>query len=305
MSKLSPKPSSEAEDTESSSLHAEQDITIGDIQFVNSGDFKESIRESTKKTEIWTLTVRLESIGKMTPILILNESNWQQWQQSIKDSLSLSQTSAAFLNNPPKVKPIRMWSNWWVAKLRATAPNIHTAPCDPPRVILKQIAQICHAKSHNNLIKIISHFWDFKPDKESSVATFIKEYQKRYQTLRDHSIITSEVRFQMKHTLLHRLTRINSELANHCRKFSFDEIISECLEWSSSENQKFDGKYLSNRPKIRCSFCNIQGHKEEDCRKKKKSQKVQSEIGKQKQILSLDKVISNSNYKLGIGRAHV
>ena len=77
MSKLSLKPSSEAEDTESPSLHTERDSTIGDIQFVNIEDLKESIRESTKKTEIWTLTARLQSIDTMTPIPILNASNWQ------------------------------------------------------------------------------------------------------------------------------------------------------------------------------------------------------------------------------------
>lgn len=297
MSKSLFKPSSEAADADKmSSEHTEEDITIENIQFVNSEDLQESIKESSRKTEIWTLTSRLESIDRMTPVPILKKSNWQQWQQAIQDLLSLSQTSAAFLTNPPSTKPIRMWSNWWVAKLNETAPNIHSAPSDPPRVILNHIVRTCNAKSHSNVVKVITQFWDFKPDKNSSLESFIKEYGKRYQNLREHSVITSEVQFQMKYILLDRISILHPELSHHCHQLTLEDIISECLEWTPPGNLKSRGK----RPHklFKCNYCKIAGHKEEDCRKKKKSLNEQSGSKNNKQTLSLDKMQNTPEFQL-------
>ncbi len=99
------------------------DIIIGGLTFATADDLKESIKESQRKTEIWTLTDRLQSIDKMTPLPCLKKNNWFQWFESVENLIFLTQTSAAFLPQLPRNKAIRMWSTWWVAKLRETAPH--------------------------------------------------------------------------------------------------------------------------------------------------------------------------------------
>lgn len=297
MSDSSSKPSTEAttDAYNPASKCTEEDITVGKIQFATAPDVQDSIKLSAKKTELYTLTAHLESIDKMTPIPTLKQSNWNQWLRAIRDLISFTQTSAAFLEYPPQTKSVRLWSNWWAAKLRETAPQIHSAPSDSPRIILSHIVRNCRAKIHTNVVKIVARFWDYKPEKGCSIQSFIKEYEKRYQDLREHSNITTEVEFQIRYVLLDRISNIHPELSHRCRNFSFDEILSECLEWAPPSDHKSHAKKPHNT--FKCNYCDIAGHKEEDCRKKKKAYKEQKG-GIRKQILSLDKLEDKPVYQL-------
>ncbi|KAI1000598.1 hypothetical protein K3495_g7598 [Podosphaera aphanis] len=86
------------------------DITISSITFATADDVNESIKESKRKTEIWSLTDRLKSIDAITPVPILRKNNWLQRYESVENLLFLSQTSAAFLPQLPRNKAIRVWS---------------------------------------------------------------------------------------------------------------------------------------------------------------------------------------------------
>lgn len=114
----------------------ENGIVINSILFATKDELQASIKESSRKTEIFTLSERLSSIDKMTPIPILKPSNWQHWCESIQNLIQLSDTSAAFLLEPPRNKALTMWKTWWAHKLKETAPDVRTAPSDRPRTIL-------------------------------------------------------------------------------------------------------------------------------------------------------------------------
>ncbi|KAI0990815.1 hypothetical protein K3495_g17372, partial [Podosphaera aphanis] len=133
------KPSQEAEIESKYESSITTGISIAGIQFATAEQLEESLKESNKKTEIWTLSTRLDSIEKVTPVPTLQLSNWFQWRDSVQKLIFLTQTSAAFLENPPFNRAVIMWSGWWAAKLKETAPNIRTAPSASARSILFEI----------------------------------------------------------------------------------------------------------------------------------------------------------------------
>ncbi|KAI0991968.1 hypothetical protein K3495_g16218, partial [Podosphaera aphanis] len=235
----------------------------------------------------------------MTPLPCLKKNNWFQWFESVENLIFLSQTSAAFLPQLPRNKAIRMWSTWWVAKLRETAPHIRTAPRDNPRAILNEIVSSSQATSFSNVNSIVSRFWTYQPEKNTNLQSFMKEYQKRYQDLREHFQITTEIHFQMHHLLLFHVRKLQPDLANRCRDLSYENTISECLKWTCSSSFRSSGK-----PKA-CNFCHIVGHSEDKCRKKmnvhKGKAQEQSRLGLNqgnKNVLSVDRCLEDSSYQL-------
>lgn len=290
------KPSSEA--TSSSNL------MIQGITFASVEDIADSIKESSRKTEVWTLSDRLKSIAKMSPIPKLKASNWFHWQESVQKLIFLSQTSAVFLKSPPQNRAITMWSTWWAAKLKDSAPHVTTAPRDSAREILKEIIMSSQAQSHSNTLSITAKFWNFKPEKNMSLNTYIKEFQKRFQALKEHSVIVPEIKTQMRNLLLFHVNNKQPDLAARCRQLSFEQTISECLSWSHINRPKSTYK---NNVKIICDYCNNIGHSIEECRKKKRAEKGKSQDkGKGKShdkenknsILSVNKIPDNTPYQL-------
>ena len=122
-----------------------------------------------------------------------------------------------------------MWSIWWVAKLKVVAPHIITAPRDSPLMILTTIATASLAKRQINLMNITHQFWTFQPDKGMTIEAFMKEYQKRFQDLREHTSITAEVEQQMKYLFLHHINSLQPDLTNRFRAHGLHGMISECL----------------------------------------------------------------------------
>ncbi|KAI1006073.1 hypothetical protein K3495_g2143, partial [Podosphaera aphanis] len=172
-------------------------IVIHGIVFASNDDVQTSIKESNRKTEIWTWSERLSNIEKIAPVPTLKPSNWLHWCESIQRLMLLTETSAVFLPSPPKNKTMIIWSAWWTAKLRAVASHIETAPRDSPLMLLSTITAASLARRQTNLMNIAHRFWTFQPHKGMSIEAFLKEYQKRFQELREHTSITVEVQYQM------------------------------------------------------------------------------------------------------------
>lgn len=180
-----PKPSDEADLlADASAKFMDEDIIIHGHLFATSEDVISSLKESRRKTEIWTLTDRLNSLEKSNPIPILKGSNWSHYYKSVEQFIFLSQTSAAFLHDQPRNRAIIMWKSWWVSKLRETAPNVRTSPSDSPKEILTEIFLTSQAQAHNKIITLTSRFWMFQPEKNSTIQGFIKEYQRRFYDLK-------------------------------------------------------------------------------------------------------------------------
>lgn len=149
-------------------------------------------------------------------------------------------------------------------------------------------------------MNITHRFWTFEPPKNMSVQDFMKEYQRRFQDLKEHTSITADVEYQMKYLFLFHITNLNPDLANRCRDLAFTEMISECLRWTSTPIKAKNSNPQNSS--IKCNFCGINGHVEKDCRKKKKiakqnSQKVTESENKNK-ILSLNRNIDSSDFQL-------
>lgn len=170
-----------------------------------------------------------------------------------------------------------MWKLWWVSKLRETAPNVRTLPSDSLKEILAEIVLTSQAQAHNKIITLTSRFWMFQPENNSTIQGFIKEYQIRFYDLKEHSSFSPETKIQMKNLLLFHLSNLQPELANRHRSLSLELTISQCLGWISENKQK--SKPHQNQ--IVCNFCKIQGHREHDCRKKKKSENGMNKTGTQ------------------------
>lgn len=122
--------------TEALKDNAYKSVVIGNINFATDEEVKVSVRESSRKTEVWTLSERLSYVEKIALIPVLSSSNWTHWYESIQRLMRLSDTSAAFINHSPSNKATTLWFSWWATKLRETAPHIRTAPRDSPLTIL-------------------------------------------------------------------------------------------------------------------------------------------------------------------------
>ena len=102
----------------------------------------------------------------------------------------------------------------------------------------------------------------------------------------------------MRYLLLYHVNRIQPELANRCRNYSFDETISECLQWNSSVPQKPTSSSLNLSI---CNFCKNKGHRVEECRKKKKKEKNKTsklDNHGHKNVLSLNNNQHDYGYQL-------
>ncbi|KHJ30656.1 putative serine threonine protein kinase domain protein [Erysiphe necator] len=85
-----------------------------------------------------------------------------------------------------------MWTSWWAAKLRNSAPHVRTSPSDSPKDILTAIVLTSQAQAHNNIITLTSKCWLFQPNKNTTLQGSIKEYQRKYHDLKEHSTFSSE-----------------------------------------------------------------------------------------------------------------
>ncbi|CCU76537.1 serine/threonine protein kinase domain protein [Blumeria hordei DH14] len=304
MSSLTPsKPSLEAK-TDFDETNESTSITISGIEFASTEELEDSLKESNKKTEIWTISTRLDSIERVTPVPKLTRSNWSQWRIAIKRLIFLTQSSAALLEEPPYNKTILMWSGWWAAKLKETAGDIRTAPSDNPRSILHEIVLISQSNVFSTVLSITTRFWNFHPG-NLSLSSYIKEYQKRYHDLKEHCPITPDINHHMKYLFLFHVRNMQPELANRCRDMSYNDTISECLKWTSNTRVKGPSR---RENQVKCNFCHNLGHVKNDCRKKKNSNKQnkhstinEAQPGNRKHVLSVMESSENVSYQLDSG----
>ncbi|CAD6499272.1 BgTH12-03392 [Blumeria graminis f. sp. triticale] len=169
----SSKPSLEAK-TEFDKTNEDTQISISGIEFASTKELENSLKELNKKTEIWTLSTRLDSIERVTQVPTLTHSNWFQWQNAIKRLIFLTQSSAAILEQPIKLRTILIWSRWWAAKLKETATDIRTAPSDSPQYILHEIVSISQSNVFSTVLSSSAQFWNFQPQ-NLSLSSYVKE----------------------------------------------------------------------------------------------------------------------------------
>ncbi|KHJ35917.1 putative serine threonine protein kinase domain protein [Erysiphe necator] len=129
-------------------------IKIGGITFASHGDLKTSYKEASRKTEVWTLSERINNIEKLVPIPKLTTNNWKFWHESVKRLIHLTKTSVVFFANSPFTDATIMWSAWWISKLREAAPHIKTSLSESPLSLLTAIVSESLIASHANLMFI-------------------------------------------------------------------------------------------------------------------------------------------------------
>ncbi|KAI1002152.1 hypothetical protein K3495_g6047 [Podosphaera aphanis] len=217
-------------------------ISIAGVQFATAEKLEESLKESNKKTEIWSLSTRLDSIEKL---------------------IFLTQSSAAFLEDPPYNSEVIIWSGWWAAKLKETAPNIRTTPSASARSILFEIASASESNVFATSLSSTARLCSFQPEINMNFSMYFKEYQKRYQILKEHSPFTATVRHHMKNLLLFQI-----------------HTITECRKWTTAVKAKNTSKLEQNQ--------NKEGYY------------PRKDSGSQKQILSVESSDSAS-YQLDTG----
>ena len=227
----------------------------------------------------------------------LNATNWSHWSESVQNLMLLTETSAVFLLKPPRNKAIILWSSWWSAKLKDSAPHIKTAPRDSPLIILRTITSLSLANRQSNLMEVTQKFWCFKPHKDMTIQIYLKEYLNRYQLVKEHTPITTDVEYHMKYLFLSHINSIQPELAHRCKDFSHQDMISECLKWTSNTTHK--NKSSAHKNSVKCNFCGIKGHIEDDCKKKKRlaKEKLGHNEHKKNNVPTINS-LDNSTYQL-------
>ena len=211
----------------------ENGILINTILFATKEEVIASIRESTRETESLTIFERVSSTENITPAPILEPSNWNQWCESIQNLIQLTDTSAAFLLDPPRNKALTIWKSWWATLLREAAPDVQTAPNDRPRDILSKIVAASKDNIHSQNMKVIYQFWNLRP-KNKSVQSYVRKFYKYFQDLSEHSFVIPGIEAQMRLLLLYHVSRIQPDLARQCSNSSLEETIFKCLQWNSS-----------------------------------------------------------------------
>ncbi|KAI1006432.1 hypothetical protein K3495_g1788 [Podosphaera aphanis] len=142
-------------------------------------------------------------------------------------ALALALASGENLEDPPYDRAVIMWSGWWAAKLKETAPNIRTAPSASARSILFNIASTSESNVLATSSSSTARFWSFQPEINMNFSMYFKEYQKRYQILEEHSPITATVQHHIKNLLLFHVRNMQPVLANRCRDYSYADMITE------------------------------------------------------------------------------
>ncbi|POS83560.1 hypothetical protein EPUL_003034, partial [Erysiphe pulchra] len=71
------------------SPEASQGLVILGIILATADDLADSIEESYKKTDVWTLSERLQNIAAMSPIPKLKTTNWRHWHESVQTLLDI------------------------------------------------------------------------------------------------------------------------------------------------------------------------------------------------------------------------
>lgn len=107
------KPSEEAntfDNTTEDPFDTTNGIIIGKLIFAASDELQTSVKEASRKTEIFTLSERLNQIEKIMPIPTLNSSNFNHYCQSIQRFIRLSDTAVVFLSHSPTTKAGTLWS---------------------------------------------------------------------------------------------------------------------------------------------------------------------------------------------------
>ncbi|KHJ31036.1 putative serine threonine protein kinase domain protein [Erysiphe necator] len=199
MSNYTQQPSKEAD--ENSSHTSCDHVETSKVTIASEDDVKTSLAVANRKTEVWTLSERLNNIEKMVPLPKLTSSNWNHWYESVQLLLYLTETACVFLSDFPTTKATLLWSAWWNSKLRESAPQIRTGIRESPLAILTSVVVQTQATLRTNLMTVRQRFWTFQAIKNMSIQTFVKEYEKRYNDLKDNNVITSEMERQMKHLL--------------------------------------------------------------------------------------------------------
>ncbi|KAI0993028.1 hypothetical protein K3495_g15156, partial [Podosphaera aphanis] len=182
--------------------------------------------------------------------------------------------------------------------------NIRTAPSASARSILFEIVSASESNVFATSLSSTARFWSFQPETNMTFSIYFKEYQKRYQILKEHSPITATVQHHMKKLLLFHVRNMQPELANRCRDYSYADTITECRKWTTAVKPK---NTLKAGKSMTCNFCHNVGHMEKDCRKKRKELNQNKEghhprkdSGSQKQVLSVESSDSVS-YQLDTG----
>ncbi|KHJ32951.1 putative serine threonine protein kinase domain protein [Erysiphe necator] len=111
----------------------------------------------------------------------------------------------------------------------------------------------------------------------------MKEYNRRYQNLKEHTEISPDLKIQLKNLLLYHVSKIQPELVHNCRNLSYDETFAQCLQWTSSKASKFT---IHKQSDIICNFCQNFGHIDKVCRKKIKAKHNSSCLAQQLKPLS-------------------
>ena len=266
-------------------------VQINNIIFATSDDIKASLKKANKKTEIWTLSERLNNIERINPIPKLTSSNWNYYYESVKRLIYLTETACTFLPTPPSTKAATMWSAWWTSKLRESVPHIKINANESPFCVLTTIVSQSQTMMHSNLLEIIERLWTFQPSNNMPISKFITEYEKRFNDFKQNNTITPEIKEQMKYLLLCSIQKLDRNIAIRCRNCSFEEIISECYQYKST------GKSPPNKNKsIKCNFCKNIGHLEDDCKKKRRAAKKENKIPNNK-VLSVVDSSCNSSFQ--------
>ncbi|POS85366.1 hypothetical protein EPUL_004436 [Erysiphe pulchra] len=111
------------------------------------GDNLRDLAAANRKTEVWTLSERLNNIDKTVPSPKLNSSNWNHWCESIQRLMYLTETARIFLPDIPTTKATTMWSAWWNSKLRESAPHIKSGELLAELTQYKSIVKIQPTKN--------------------------------------------------------------------------------------------------------------------------------------------------------------
>ena len=256
-------------------------IEVLGIVLTSSSTVADSVQTSKSRTEAFTLADRLKKVDDISTIVKLRPDNLTVWTKAIRNLIIMTDTAAVFLSpedqNDCGEKSLAVWTSYWLTKLKEAAPYDYKVELSfSPLVILENILGSVTERSALRINAIAANFWSLRAKPDQSVSSFVKTLEERLTAYKQHFTFNTEVEIDFRAVLSYNLSILRPELALRCDDLSVLDTITELRKWAGREYSKpsqpvSTSSHGNNRGRLvgkACTFCQIRGHNESECRKK-------------------------------------
>ena len=260
-------------------------VTIHGTILASAKALQKSIDRVAQFSDALQASEYINKLGKSCLIAKLTTTNWQAWIETIKRTILLTSSAAAFEqfqlqdnhDDDDDASCLLTFHSWWVSKLRDVIPSsAHVGDLTTPYEIMAHVIPLYTADAERRRLTATGSFWQHIP-RTNSLRDYLLAHDERISALRATTNVTASVLEQVQGCFVYNITKLNATLGNSISLLPYDQALVEARKWLSASANGVSAKAKGNTSHSnkssteRCSHCNIKGHTEANCRKKKRT----------------------------------